>query len=428
MKLLNRSLLHLSVGFFVIIGIWSVIFYFNLKDEIRDSIDDGLDNNRLLIIQKIYSDATLLEQDNFGGNNFEIHKTKKHNILEHRDLYKDTLMYRQNENDLEPVRILHTAFLYKNEYYKLKVISSLVEEDDLIEDSFWSIVWLFIILIGSVFIINNVILRQVWTPFYDILDRLKTYRLHKDETPIKTATKTSEFIELQNAANALIVHSKDSYNSQKQFTENASHELQTPLAIIANKLELLLDSEHLETKDANSIADVLRITQRLTQLNKSLLLLAKIENKQFDKPELISINKKIKDLVTHFEDYTAFKNVKIDIQSSVNLTAFIDPILADILLSNLIKNAIIHNISSGDIRIKFSKQSITICNTGKDRALQSQTIFNRFQKESNSSQSTGIGLAISKSIADYYNVPLTYQFIENRHCFSIDFKNCSTPA
>src|SRR5690606_20360683 len=140
MKLLNRSLIYLSIAFLLIIGIWAVIFYFNLKDEIRDSIDDGLDNSRLLILQKIATEPYLLLQDRFGGNNFEIHPLSRDKAIGFRDIYKDTVMYRLNEEDLEPVRILHTAFSHEDRYYRLKIISSLVEEDDLIEDSFWSVV------------------------------------------------------------------------------------------------------------------------------------------------------------------------------------------------------------------------------------------------------------------------------------------------
>ena len=126
MKLLNQSLLYVSVAMFFIIGIWSVLFYFNLKNEIRDSIDDGLDNNRLLILQKVKADTTLFNQYEFGGNNFKIRPIHKPKALKAKDIYKDTLMYRLNEDDLEPVRALHTAFEHKNNYYKLTIISSLV--------------------------------------------------------------------------------------------------------------------------------------------------------------------------------------------------------------------------------------------------------------------------------------------------------------
>lgn len=423
MKLLNRSLIYLSFAFFFIIGIWSVIFYINLKDEIRDSIDDGLENNKLLLIQKAKTDSTLLRQTEFGGYNFEIHPISKEKALRVKEVYKDTLMYRLNEDDLEPVRILHSAFQHENNFYSIKVISSLVEEDDLLEDSFWSVVWLFLILVGSIIIINNVILRKVWNPFYDILDRLKTYRLDKDKTSIDIPTKTTEFLELQKASNALIRHSQEAYSSQKQFTENASHELQTPLAIIINKLELLLESENLKDEDAQTIAEVINRVERLTQLNKSLLLLAKIENKQFPNQSLLSINELGRESIANLEDFAEYKEIQISIEEEENLNVTIDPSLASILVSNLVKNAIFHNRKGGEINLKFSKDKFEICNSGDNLPLLEENIFIRFQKNTSKSQGTGLGLAVCKAICDFYGLGISYEFKENNHCFTVNFKN-----
>lgn len=423
MKLLNRSLIYLSLAFFFIIGIWSVIFYFNLKDEIRDSIDDGLENNKLLLIQKAKTDSTLLRKKEFGGYNFEIHPISKQKALRTKEVYKDTLMYRLNEDDLEPVRILHSAFQHESNFYSIKVISSLVEEDDLLEDSFWSVVWLFLILVGSIIIINNVILRKVWNPFYDILNTLKTYRLDKDKTTINIPTKTSEFLELQKASNALIRHSQEAYTSQKQFTENASHELQTPLAIIINKLELLLESEDLKDTDAQIIAEVINRVERLTQLNKSLLLLAKIENKQFPDQAVISINDLGRETIANFEDFAEYKEIQISIEEKANLNITIDPSLASILISNLVKNAIFHNRKGGIINLKFSKDEFEICNSGDNFPLLEETVFIRFQKNTSKSQGTGLGLAVCKAICDFYGLSIRYHFIENNHCFTVNFKN-----
>ncbi|MBK5209187.1 MAG: HAMP domain-containing histidine kinase [Flavobacteriaceae bacterium] len=428
MKLLNRSLRYLSLAFLFIIGVWSVVFYFNLKDEIRDSIDDGLDNNRLLILLKVKTDSTLLFQNEFGGNNFEIHPVSKQNAFTFKDVYKDTLMYRQNEDDLEPVRVLNTAFEHQEKYYQLMVISSLVEEDDLIEDSFWSVVWLFIILITSVIIINNFVLRKVWNPFYDILDKLKTYRIDKDETPINIATKTKEFIQLQEASNTLIHHSKETYTSQKHFTENASHELQTPIAIIINKLELLLESENLKEKEAKTIAEVINIADRLKKLNNSLLLLAKIENKQFLEQKTVSINEIAKEFLSNYQELAEFKNIELKVIEIDDLYVQMNNALAEILISNLIKNAIFHNKKDGKITIKVTEQEFIIYNTGSTAALNPKTIFNRFEKDQTKSQSTGLGLAVCNAICNSYDIKITYKFLENEHCFAINFKNSISPV
>lgn len=422
MKLLNRSLRYLSLAFFFIIGIWSVIFYINLKDEIRDSIDDGLENNRLLILQKIATDSTLFSQNEYGGNNFEIHYLSKKEGLAFTDIYKDTMMYRLNEDDLEPVRVLKTAFEHQNNYYQLNIISSLVEEDDLIEDSFYSILLLFILLITSVIIINNLILKKVWNPFYDILNQLKNYRLDKEEPLLNIATKTSEFVQLQDASNILIQHSKETFASQKQFTENASHELQTPVAIILNKLELLLESENLIDKDAATIAEVIKIAERLTKLNKSLLLLAKIENKQFSDEEIISVSAVIDELLPNYQDLADYKNISIQYSKNSELQVVMNKSLLEILISNLLKNAIFHNQKEGEITIELNTEFLKISNSGKAISLNAKTIFNRFVKEDTTNLTTGLGLAICKTICESYGFQIQYLFENNAHSFYIYFK------
>ena len=332
-------------------------------------------------------------------------------------------MYRLNEDDLEPVRILHTLFEQQNNYYKLTIISSLVEEDDLIEDSLWSVIWLFLILVISIIIINNIVLRKIWRSFYDILNQLKTYRLDKNGTTINVKTNTKEFVELQNASNILIKHSKDAYTSQKQFTENASHELQTPIAIIINKLELLLESELLKEKDAKTIVEVLNISDRLKKINNSLLLLAKIENKQFLEQKNISLNQLSKELLSDLKELVEFKKIDINVEEINECYVTINSSLAEILISNLIKNAIFHNKKNGTILLNFSENKFTICNSGSSTALNPKTIFYRFEKNTTNNKSTGLGLAICMAICNSYGISLTYQFTENKHCFTVDFKN-----
>lgn len=423
MKLLNRSLVYLSVAFFLIIGIWSAIFYYNLKDEIRDSIDDGIENNRLLILQKVMVDSTLLFQNEFSGNNFKVNQISKEQAFNYRDEYKDTMMYRLNENDLEPVRILHSAFEHLDNYYQLTIISSLVEEDDLTEDSFWSVLWLFVILITSVILINNLVLKRIWNPFYEILDRLKTYRLDQGEIPKDVETNTKEFIQLQEASNILFRSSRDSYASQKQFTANASHELQTPIAIITNKLELLLESEDLKEKDAKTIDEVISMANRLKKLNQTLLLMVKIENKQFLDNELISINRLALEITSNYQELSNFKNIAFDFQQTDELSVLMNPSLAEILISNLIRNAIFHNINDGKINIKITDHEFQISNNSKVKQLESKTIFNPFEKDQSSKHQAGLGLglAICKSICKSYGFQISYHFNEDLHYFSIQF-------
>lgn len=428
MKLLNQSIRYLSLAFLLIIGIWSIIFYYNLKGEIRDSIDDGLEHSKMLIVQKVHTDSTLLLQQEFGGNNFKVHPIPKSKAITLKDTYKDTMMYRVNENDLEPVRILHSAFQHKNNYYHLKVIHSLVEEDDLIEASFWSVVTLFFILVFSTIVVNNIVLRKMWNPFYYILNRLKTYKIGSNEECIKTNSNIKEFKELQHAANTLIKHAQEAYSSQKQFTENASHELQTPLAIIINKLELMLESESLSDENAQSVAEVIKTAERVTQLNKSLLLLAKIENKQFPNQEVVSINEVVKEAIIDFEDFALYKNIEINYNEKNSLSVHIEPWLAQILIGNLVKNAVFHNHKDGKVAITLSDTTLQVCNTANEDKLDAQHIFDRFKKQASNNNSVGLGLSICKAISDLYDLNIAYSVKNSMHCFMVDFNKIASAS
>ncbi|WP_057937148.1 sensor histidine kinase [Algoriphagus resistens] len=418
MKLLNQSLKYLSISIFLIVTVWSAIFYINMLDEIHDSIDDGLDNYKLLIIKRTEDDATVLQKTDFEEGNYTIHKIAESEALRMRDYFTDTLLYMQNEDDLEPVRMLTSAFKHGEDYYQLTVFNSTVEEDDLIEDLFYSILWLYIILVISIILINNVVLRKLWTPFYSLLNELKSYRIDKN-VPLPTVTgETKEFKELESAVNALIIRARETFYNQKKFTENASHELQTPLAIISTKLELMLEKESLDPANAENIEQILQTIQRLTKLNKSLLLLSKIENRQFNEPSLVDFSKLVNQCVEDLEDFANFRNIEISVDKSANLTYLMDESLASILVSNLIRNAIFHNIPNGKVHIIINENSFQVTNTGKKEELDSSKIFDRFQKETNTNSGTGLGLAIVQAICKLYGFEVGYSY-DREHCFEV---------
>ena len=418
MNLLNQSLKYLSISIFLIVTVWSAIFYFNMLDEIHDSIDDGLDNYKLLIIKRTEDDEQIFEKSDFEEGNFTIHQIPESEALGMRDYFTDTLLYMQNEDDLEPVRMLTSAFKHGGDYYQLTVFNSTVEEDDLIEDLFYSIIWLYLILVVSIVVINNVVLKRLWKPFYSLLNELKSYRIDKETSLPKVTGETKEFRELEIAVNALIIRARETYWNQKKFTENASHELQTPLAVISNKLELMLEKENLGAENADNIGQILQTIQRLTRLNKSLLLLTKIENKQFADNKSVHFNQLVDQSVEDLEDFASFRNVEIAVQKPADLYQNMDESLASILISNLLRNAIFHNVEGGKVEVYIKKNILQIRNTGKGKALDTSKIFDRFQKETTNNSSTGLGLAIVHAICRLYGFEVKYSF-DGEHCFEV---------
>ena len=420
MKLLNQSLLYLFVPLFLLISAWAVVFYFSMLDEVYDSIDDGLDNSKLLIILKAREDSSVLERREFAEGNYAIREIPRPAALNVTDDYRDTLMYMLNEEDLEPVRMLTTAFEQDDRYYELKVINSMVEEDDQIENLSWSVLVLYSLLLVSIALINNLALKQLWQPFYSYLGQLKAFRLDREEPPTEMQTRTQEFLELKRSADSLIGHSREVYRNQKRFNENASHELQTPLAVIHNKLELVLEGGRLTEEDAAGISQVLDTTARLIRLNQSLLLLSKIENKQFFDNESVSLNRVARRVCDELEDLLSHRNIDLDYVGGAEIVVSMDAHLAYILVANLIRNALFHNYPGGRIRLTFASDSLTVQNTSRGGELAVDKVFARFYRASHSPQSSGLGLAIVRAIADLYGYRVNYRYT-GEHVFAIRF-------
>lgn len=423
MKLLNQSLKYLSISILAIITIWCIVFYVNMLNEIKSSVDEGLENHKRLIIQNIQKDSIIETNEDFDENFFTIQEIKDYKAISVKNQYLDTILFMQDADDdelePEPVRMLITAFELNGKYYELKVANSMVEEDDLIEELLSDAIWLYISMIISILFINNLVLKKLWKPFYDFLNKLKIYRLGDTETLPQVETETKEFIDLQEAVNILLLHTTETYEQQKEFIGNASHELQTPLAITINKLELLIEKGRLETDQAEDISEVLQIIERLVKLNKSLLLLTKIENKQFLDNDTLCLNEIVYKITSDLDDISQFKEITISLNDKKDLVYKMDPSLARVMISNLLRNAVFHNIPNGNVSVEITKSFIKISNTGDCIELDKDLIFTRFYKPNSNSKSTGLGLAMVKAIADLYNFDLTYKFENKLHTFLI---------
>lgn len=420
MKLLNYTTKYFAAILLFALSVFTVIFYFQMLDEIYDSLDDGLENQKILVINKAKKDPSILEKHNFEDGYYTIHQVNYLDIKENQDTYRDTLMYMLNEEDYEPVRLLETAFVQDGNYYKLKVITSMVEEDDLIEDLLYSILWLYIGLIIGILLLNNWILKRLWKPFYSLLNKLKNFSIEKEQTIEFDKTKIEEFQLLNNQVEKLLQKSIDSFKAQKQFIENASHELQTPIAISINKLELLAEKEELSPKNIALLASVLENLERMTRLNQALLLLSKIDNKQFVEEENLNIAEVITQISNDFSDLAQHRNLELQLNIQEGIKKYMNRDLAIILFTNLIKNAVVHASLNSVIKIKIHDQKVSIENESETEKLDDQQLFSRFYKVNTNKNSTGLGLAIAKAIADKYSFHLNYAY-QNKHVFTVDF-------
>jgi signal transduction histidine kinase len=421
MKLLNYTTSFFAVILFIIIPIWAALFYYNMLDEIYDSMDDGLDNQKLLVLQKARTDSSVFLRTNFDIGDYAIQEIPATQAGVMRDQYKDTLMYMKNEDEFEPVRMLRTVFTQNNRYYEMKVITSMVEEDDLIQQLFYALIWLYLGLVATILVMNNVLLRRVWQPFYTLLSNIKSFRLEAPQPVEDIPTKIDEFKLLNESVRKLIAGNVKAYTAQKQFIENAAHELQTPLAICMNKLEMFTDKYPLTDEQLQQLAEVINHIERAARLNQSLLLLTKIENKQFETSEKVNISELARSIVADFGELAEFKEVEIHLSEKAVCEAQMHPELARILITNLIKNAVVHNHKNGLVQVVIDKDRVEVQNTGSPAPLEAANIYKRFYKERTSHTSTGLGLAIAKAIADLYSLQLVYHYNKTHH-FTIHFQ------
>ncbi|WP_027126821.1 sensor histidine kinase [Gelidibacter mesophilus] len=420
MKLLNYTSKYLAILLVPLITIWAFIFYYAMLDEIYDSLDDGLENQKVLLLQRLPTNPEILDHKDIDLWNHEITPISKNQYERFEERYTDTLMYMLNEQDFEPVRVYETKLAYHNDYYKVKFITSMVEEDDLIQDLVTYLIVLYALLMITIVILNNLMLKKIWKPFHSLMAQLRDFRIEKNHHIQTKDTTIEEFKLLNTSVTTLINQSRARFLEQQHFIENASHELQTPLAISINKLELFIENTNLSGEDVQTMASILDNLGRLTRLNKSLLLISKIENKQFVDEEILSFKTLIADIMDDFVDFAAHKNVVLDLETLSDVTFLINKDLAIILLTNLIKNAIIHGHQNNTVTIKMNEKEISISNFGGKEPLDSDTVFARFKKISTDKKSTGLGLAIAKAIAEKYRIKLSYTF-NGQHTFRLSF-------
>lgn len=425
MKLLNQSIKYLSVALLFIVALWSVTFYFSMFNEIKDTMDEELENQKRLIIQNTLNDSIIAVKSHFDENLYTLERINKQTALSAKDQYLDTKILMQDADDpvleLEPVRMLVTVFRANNSYYQLKIVNPIIEQNDLIKALLWNVIGLYIILILSIIFINNFILKKLWQPFYTFLEQLKLYKIDDSKPLPKTKTNIQEFKDLQESVDEMTQRSVNTYNKQKEFTENAAHELQTPISIARNKIELLFEENNLTENQVQKLTETYQVLQRLTKLNKSLLLLSKIENKQIMEEQEMNFNELVKQNIKELEEMASFKNIEIVVNEKDSLVRKMDKSYAQILVANLLKNALYHNIENGKIEILIDAQQLSISNTGNEEKLDNDKIFNRFQKYSSSANSTGLGLAIIKAIASIYRFEINYYFQDKKHCFQLKF-------
>lgn len=329
-----------------------------------------------------------------------------------------TTYYNPKEQENEPGRSLITVVRLDNKAIEVTITKSRVESEDLVRIILLITVGITVVLLLSLLLINRFILNRLWRPFYSILNRMKSFEVTRMDTIEHEPTKIDEFNELNKSVNAMAEKVRQDYKELKSFTDNASHEMMTPLAVINSKLDSLLQTESFTAQQGALLEDIYHATGRLSRLHQSLLLLAKIENNLIPDFQNIELKEMIAGKSRQFQELLE-KDDLVLTEELAPVEVKMSRYLADILLNNLFSNAVRHNVTGGHIFIKLDQRTLTISNSGKHRQVQTK-IFDRFSKAVDS-EGMGLGLAITKQICNLYGFRIDYQEENGEHVFSIYF-------
>lgn len=422
MKLIHYTFRNLSIPLLIILTAWACCFYFVIMHEIDDETNDSLENYKEIIIKTVLADSTLLHDHVDIMTKYYIREVPESEADLDKDEFFDSTTYIEIEMEDEPVRVLRTWFMTADrKYYELTIETSTLEKEDIAEAIFVSIIILYVSLLCCILLVSHFVFKSSFRPLYTLVKWLKEYRPGKQQAPLVNQTKVEEFKILNQAIQTATNRSTEMYNQQKQFVENASHELQTPLAICMNKLELLSENPDCTEEQLSEIAGINHTLRGIIKMNKSLLLLSRIDNKQFPDTSEIDFNKLINKYLPDFEDMYEYKNIHVTYTETSTLIYTMNESLASTLLSNLLKNAFIHNIESGSIAISVTGRTLTISNSSESTGLNEATLFNRFEKQTHKKESTGLGLAIVKSIISIYGIDIKYEY-NGLHKFILTFR------
>jgi signal transduction histidine kinase len=417
MKLLAKTSLYyliLSVPIFILSGF--ICFYIITK-EVMDSNNELLLNRKALIENYLKKNDTVSLSIITKSSEASIKKILKKNTLKTAEpIFSDTLIFDKKENELAENRLLSSVFKVGNSNYSIKIWRSTLEYSELFRGIFTSLVILLILLFVTFVIINFWISKTVWKPFYQTVSNLKKFRASDNEIPFLAATSVTEFDELNLSLSIMMQKMIVDFNSQKKFTENASHEIQTPLAVIKSKIDLLIQSENLNEDEIKLIVAIDYACSKIIQLNKTFLLLTKIENRQFNTTEKVSFENTVDNSLVFFEEHIQASKIEIIKNIESDFCVLMNADLCLVLVNNLLQNAIRHNSIGGNIDIFITENKIAISNLGEDRPIDSQ-LFERFHKSATSQESLGLGLSIVKEIAEVSGLLFHYKYTGGKHCF-----------
>lgn len=422
MKLFYRVFYRLSFGIVAVLAVWAVCFYFAMMDEVTDEVDDSLEDYSEVIIRRFLSGEELPSNDSGSNNQYFIREVSGEYALERPSIeYKDSMVFIVAKKETEPARILTTVFRDgEGRHYQLEVSVPTIEKADLRESIFFLVVGLYAVLVLAFLLINLFVFKRSMKPFYKLLEWLDKSRPGSGAQGPQVDTDTTEFRKLGDALARYAGHSEELFRQQKQFIGDASHEVQTPVAVCINRIEMLMEDESLGERQLEELQKVHKTLGYVSRLNRSLLLLTKIDNNQFCDVERMNLNVLLGNVAEDYREVYSYKGIDLSVVEEGVFEVQMNSTLAGILVVNLLKNAFVHNVQGGRVQVLCTSVRMEFRNTADTGELDSCHVFDRFWQGSRKEGSAGLGLAIADSICRHFGLQISYRYCEGMHCFVVE--------
>lgn len=424
MKLFHLVLWRISLALIVVLTVWAGFFYMAVVEEVNDEVDDTLEDYSEGLIIRALSGEDMPTASNGSNNQYYLYEVSESYAASHPQItYRDEMVFITEKSETEPARVLITIFRTEDErYMELVVYTPTIEKLDLLRAILGWIIFLYVLLLLIILSINIWVFRKNMKPLYVLLKWLDSSQLGKKNEPLENTTKITEFRKLNAATMAFAERGEKLFEQQKTFIGNASHEMQTPLAICRNRLEMLMEDETLTEHQLNELIKTHQTLENLTRMNRSLLLLCKIENGQFADTRSVCLNDILAHYLDDYKEVYAYRNITVTVTTDSSFCVEMNDSLVSVLVTNLLKNSFVHNIDGGFIYIKITTNTFEISNTG-EKPLDRERIFERFYQGQKKEGSTGLGLALVDSICKANHLKIDYTYVENRHIFTISKQN-----
>lgn len=424
MKLFHLVLWRISLALIVVLTVWAGFFYMAVVEEVNDEVDDTLEDYSEGLIIRALSGEDMPTASNGSNNQYYLYEVSESYAASHPQItYRDEMVFITEKSETEPARVLITIFRTEDErYMELVVYTPTIEKLDLLRAILGWIIFLYVLLLLIILSINIWVFRKNMKPLYVLLKWLDSSQLGKKNEPLENTTKITEFRKLNAATMAFAERGEKLFEQQKTFIGNASHEMQTPLAICRNRLEMLMEDETLTEHQLNELIKTHQTLENLTRMNRSLLLLCKIENGQFVDTRSVCLNDILAHYLDDYKEVYAYRNITVTVTTDSSFCVEMNDSLVSVLVTNLLKNSFVHNIDGGFIYIKITANTFEISNTG-EKPLDRERIFERFYQGQKKEGSTGLGLALVDSICKANHLTIDYTYVENRHIFTISKQN-----